>query len=126
MRRERREEIDNLLGRLVSAANRGGADELGNLSNERPSRREIGIEFGTHFDGTDFHTSSVIVGRRVLFKGGMGISEERRKINVETWLVGFDGQHHFPFPKVNQGHEVDVRMQGISRVDAPGNRQAGE
>ncbi|MGH2509408.1 MAG: hypothetical protein ACRDHZ_18680 [Ktedonobacteraceae bacterium] len=46
MRRKSGNEIDDLLRGLVGATHSGGADELGNLSNERLGGRELGVEFG--------------------------------------------------------------------------------
>lgn len=126
MRRERGDEIDDLLSCLVGTTNGRRTGKLGDLGKKRPSGREIRVEFGTDFDGTDFYAPAVIIGGHVVGERGMWISEEGGQIGVEGRLIGFDSEDHVSFPEVNRGQKVDLRVQSIGSVDTPCDGQTGK
>ena len=122
--REGGDEIDDLSGGL--AGFRDAAGELGHLGDIRPAGGEIGSHLGTDLDRAHFEASASTVNRLRSHIVCLRIGKIGRQVGGEGGLIAFDRQDGLGLLRMDDAHEVGLRVQGIGSTDSMLDRQGGQ
>ena len=123
------DEVNHLLGGLAGLAHGDRPCQASDLTHQWPSGSQIVVHATTDLKRAGLGAPPMPIDGAVLLIGRnerVGITEIGGQICIEGGLVAFDGQHTGPGAHMNDLHEVGVGMQGVSRVDARMQRQAGQ